>query len=211
MAKEKKSKHLDAFIQTVKDEFKGAYRKYPELTILAVNNAGVAAAIEKRFEDGAAIINVRQLEYDFFTGLHNLVFEFAAGIKDLGAKGSNAFLAILDADGGLVGLLDPFEPAQPNNHVPPVPAAGGSETDQPFVLARPSRSQEITFSEEDLMPAQVRSRAFLERLKASPISVRLEDGDVEYYSRCPYTTRTPNDYWTDYQTDECSLPPTILA
>ncbi|MGH7905800.1 MAG: hypothetical protein ACREP6_04155 [Candidatus Binataceae bacterium] len=205
MAKGKRSKHLEAFIQSIKDEWKGTFRSHPDLTILALQEDRVLDAIERRFESQAAITEVRQLDYDFYTGLHNLVFEFTPDQANLGARGSNAFLAILDCNGKLITLIDPFDPVQPNKFVPPLPDNG----EQPFVLDRRSMSQEVTFSDEDMYPLQVRSHAFFQRIKAGGTAVTA--GDVGYYSKCPYTTRTPNDYWTDYQTDECSLPPVIFT
>jgi hypothetical protein len=205
MPKGKRSKQLENVIQSIKAEWRGTFRRHPELTILALQDDRVLDAIDRRFESQAAITGVRQLDYDFYTGLHNLVFEFAPNQQDLGARGADAFLAILDSNGKLVALVDPFDPIQPSKFVPPLP----DKSEQPFVLDRPSVSHEVSFSDEDMYPLQVRSRAFFQRIKAGGTAVKA--GDVEYYSKCPYTTRTPNDYWTDYQTDECSLPPTILA
>ena len=80
---------------------------------------------------------VRQLDYNFHTGLHNLVFEFAPNRSDLGSLAPNAFLAILDSNGKVIAVVDPFDAVQPNKFVPPLP----TESERPFVLARPSSRQ----------------------------------------------------------------------
>lgn len=205
MAKTKHSKHLEAFIQSVKDEWKGTFRKFPDLTILVLQDAQVTAAIEKRFEDQAGISNVRQLDYDFYSGLHHLVFEFTPRLADLGHRASNAFLVIADGNGKVIAVIDPFDPIQPNAFVPPLPPA----SEQPFVLDRPSIAGEVTFSDLDLYPLQVRNSAFFQRIRVGGSGIM--GGDVEVYTKCAYTTRTPNDYWTDWQNDDCGLPDDILV
>ena len=201
MAKTNKSKQLEAFIQLIKDDWKGTFRKFPDITILALQDDQVCAAIDKRFKDEAAITAVRQLDYDFYTGLQNLIFEFAPRLADLASAQKNAFLAIIDSNGKVLAVVDPYDPVQPNKFVPPLP----KESEQPFVLARPSVTAEVSFSDEDMYPLQVRDRAFFARIRGGG------GGDVEVYTKCAYTTRTPNDYWTDYQNDDCGLPGPILA
>ncbi len=198
------SKELEAFIQSIKEEWKGAFHKSPDLTILVLKDERIVAAIEKRFLEHAAVTKVRQLDYDFYTGLFNLVFEFSRGTGNLGRPGLDAFLAIVDSNGKVIGVVDPFDPEQPNIFVPPLPSA----SEQPFVLDRPS--QNVTFSDGEMYPAQVRSREFMQRLQIGGGGV-MWPGDPEAYTKCAYTTRTPNDYWTDYQNDDCGLPTTILA
>jgi hypothetical protein len=205
MAENKRSKYVEAFIQSVKDEWKGAFRKFPDLTILALQDERVIGAIEKRFKDQAGITNVRQLDYDFYTGLHNIVFEFSPRLADLGTRGANAFMAVLDCNGKVIALIDPFDPVQPNVFVPPLP----QESEQPFVLHCPSVSADLTFSEQDMYPVQVRNRAFFERIRGGGTGVI--GGDIEIYTKCAYTTRTPSDYWTDWQSDDCGMDETILT
>jgi hypothetical protein len=200
-----RSKHLEALIQSVKDEWKGTFRKFPDLAIFAVQDEQVGAAIERRFKKEAGISAVRQLEYNFHTGLHNLVFEFAPRLADLGTRPANAFLAIVDGNGKVIAVVDPFDPVQPNKFVPPLP----TESEQPFVLARPSVTAEVNFTDQDMYPVQVRNRAFFQRISVGGSGVM--GGDVEIYTKCAYTTRTPSDYWTDYQNDDCGLPDDILA
>jgi hypothetical protein len=199
MAKPKISTHVEALIRAIKEEWQGGYRKSPDITVLALKDKEVIAAIEKRFSDQARVTNIHQLEYNFYTGLHNLVFEFSGGVQPFGKPGTDGFLAILDSKGQLIGMVDPFDPIQPNKFMPPLP----TESEQPFVLDRPS--EEIAFSDAEMYPLQVRSREFMERLKVNGTHF----GDVIILTRCPYTTRTPSDYWTDYQNDECGMPDDI--
>lgn len=203
MAKSEKSQHLQSLIQSVKDQWKGTFRKFPDLTVLVLQDDTVCAAIEKRFGLGAGISNVRQLDYDFYTGLHHLVFEFGPSPANLAAA-SNAFMVIADSYGKLIALVDPFDPVQPNKFVPPLP----QESEQPFVLAQPS--SEVTVTDQDMYPVQVRSRSFFNRIGGIG-GIGVID-DVEIYTKCAYTTRTPSDYWTDYQNDDCGMPDdTILT
>jgi hypothetical protein len=204
MAKNKPSSHLQAFLQTIKDEWKGLYRKFPDLTIFALRDDDVVAAIEKRFAEKASIKTVRQLDYDFYTGLHNLVFDFAPTLSDLGTRASDAFLVIIDSKGKVIAVIDPFDPVQPNVFVPPLPA----ESEQPFVLDRPSAAAEVTFSDQQLYPIRVRSRAFFQRLRIGGIGIA--PGDPEIYTKCSYTTWTPVGYVADWNTDDCGLPSDIL-
>ena len=206
MAKTKHSAHFDAFLKTIKGEWKGLYRKFPDPTIFALEDQHVIAAVEKRFEEKSAIRNVRQLDYDFYTGLHNLVFEFAPVLADLGTRATNAFLVILDSNGKVVALVDPFDPVQPNIFVPPLP----TESEQPFVLDRPSATTEITYSDQQLYPVQVRSRAFFQRLRIGG-GIGIAPGDPEIYTMCDYMTRTPVGYMSDRATDDCGLPTDILV
>ena len=122
MAAGSKSKHLEAFIQSIKDEWKGAFRKYPDLTILALQEDVFVGAIERRFADNAAITNVRQLDYDFYTGLFNLVFEFARGARISEGRELTPFWRLWTATGRRSALLtrsirssriSSFRPCQP--------------------------------------------------------------------------------------------------
>lgn len=200
MAKPKRSKHMEGLIQIVKDEWKGLHRKSPDLTVFALQDDRVVAAIEERFSDQARITNIRELEYNFHTGLHNLVFEFIAGIGNLGKLGSDAFLVILDGNGQVVALVDPFDPTQPNKFVPPLPTI----SEQPFVLDRPYEGDKVSPTDEQLLPMQVRSRGFLERL-------RVADVIAINGTKCDYATQTPGDWKSDRTSDDCAPDDTILT
>ncbi len=113
MATNRKSKHLQAFIELVKEEWKGTFRKHPDITLLALRDDGVCAALEMRFGDDVALSAVRQLEHDFYTGLHHLVFEFAAKAGDLVPDGSQRGpRRSSTATEKLVAVVDPFDPVQ---------------------------------------------------------------------------------------------------
>jgi hypothetical protein len=204
MAERKLSRQLEATIQSIKDEWKSSYRKSPELTIFALRDGAVIDAIEKRFSDKASIAAVRGLEYNFYTGLHNLIFEFTGGVGHAGKVGTDAFLAILDGDGNIVALVDPFDPVQPNKFVPPLPTQG-ADNEQPFVLDRPRA--DVAIGEQEMYPSQVRSREFLQRLMIDP------GGPIITQTNCDYTTWTPVGYQRDNAPDDCGVPDpgTILA
>lgn len=205
MAKSRKSQHLQSLIQSVKDEWKGTYRKFPDLTIMVLQDDAVCAAIEKRFAAEAAILDVRQLDYDFLSGLHHLIFEFGPSRSKLGVA-ANALLVIADGFGKVIAVVDPFDPVQPNKFVPPLP----QETEQPFVLARPSATPAVSFSDEDMHPLQVRSSSFFQRLKAGGSSFMPDDITINT-TKCSYTTQTPGDYWRDWDNDDCAGEDAILT
>jgi len=192
---------LEALVQSIKDEWKEPYRKSPDSTIFALQDYRVTAAIEKRFANQASITNIRQLEYDFHTGLLSLVFEFMAGVGDLGKLGSDAFLAVLNGDGQVVAVVDPFAPEQPNKFVPPLP----TESEQPFVLDRSYVGDEISPTQEEMFPMQVRSREFMTRLNLAP-DVIIING-----TKCDYATQTPGDWKSDRTADDCAPDGPILA
>ena len=201
MAKQKRSPHLEALIRSIKGEWKGRYRKSPDLAIFALQDERVTAAIEMRFAEQASITNIRQLEYDFRTGLHNLVFEFMWGVGNLGKLGSDAFLVILDGNGKVVALVDPFDPVQPNKFVPPLPG----ESEQPFVLDRAYVGEDVGRTDEELFPMQVRSREFMNRLKLAPDIIVINE------TVCDYATQTPGDWKSDRTSDDCAADESILT
>lgn len=200
MEKPKRSQHLEVLIQSIKDEWKGLYRKSPDLTIFALQDDRVTDAIEKRFAEQASITNIRQLEYNFRTGLHNLVFEFMAGLGNLGRLGTDAFLVVLDGNGKVVALVDPFDPTQPNRFVPPLP----TESEQPFVIDRPYEGDKVSPTAEQMLPMQIRSREFMARLSLAPDDFRING------TKCDYATQTPGDWWSDRTTDDCAPDEPIL-
>jgi hypothetical protein len=202
----KQSGHLQALIRSIKDEWKGKYRKFPDQTILALQDERVLEAIEKRFEAQVGISDIRQLDYDFYSGLHNLVFEFAPSTAAVHA--ANAFLVILSSTGKVVALVDPFDPVQPNISVPPLP----KDSEQPFVLDRPSGTGDIAFSDQQLYPVQVRSREFFQRINArTGRGIGVGDGDIWIWTTSYYTTWTPVGYMRDWMDDDSGLPTTVLV
>jgi hypothetical protein len=201
MEKPKRSPHLKALVQSIKDEWKGTYRKSPDLTIFALQDGRVTAAIEKRFADQASITNIRELEYNFQTGLLHLVFEFMWGVGNLARLGSDAFLVVLDGNGKVISVVDPFDPMQPNKFVPPLPR----ESERPFVLDRPYVGDDVRPTDEEMYPMQVRSREFMARLKLRPDVIIINE------TKCDYATQTPGDWKSDRTNDDCAPEDPILT
>ncbi|MGH7905801.1 MAG: hypothetical protein ACREP6_04160 [Candidatus Binataceae bacterium] len=203
MARSSRSKHLQDFIDTIRGDWKGTFRKFPDQTVFALQDERVIDAIEKRFTQGIGVNTVRQLDYDFYTGLQNVIFEFAASALGPGFPRANAFLTILDSNCKVHAVIDPFDPGQPNKFVPPLP----QDTEQPFVLDRPSVSKEISLSDAQMYPLQVRSRAFFERLKAGGNRITIEPTIL---TLCSFQTWSPYGTVPDFTIDDCGEP-TILV
>jgi len=226
MAKSKKSAHLENLFKVLKQDWESPFHKYPDTALFSLADPRVTAAIETRFAREAGIAAIRALPFDFLTGLNTLCFEFAASAKGLGPALSDAFLVVLDAQCKVVGLIDPFDPVQPSRYVPPLPAGTGLEAEarsdagtdagigaggeQPFVLARPSATHTLTFSDQELYPVQVRSRAFFKRLTAGGHGLVVGDDIFINATMCDYFTSTPQDNRSDRSSDDCAEAP-ILA
>jgi len=103
-------------------------------------------------------------------------------------------------------LRDPFDPAQPNTSVPPLP----NEGELPFVLYQPSESENLIFSEQEMFPEQVRSREFFKKLTAAAGSDWPPEGWTE--TACSYWTHTLvcKDAYNDKNADD-SGPTIIIA
>jgi hypothetical protein len=200
--KKKRSSALEAFFKSLQADWKGLYRKFPDQTIFVLSDERVVEAIEKRFAQQASIKDIRQLDYDFYSGLVPLCFEFAPTLGDLGTRLANAFLVILDGSSKVIALIDPFDPVQPNVFVPPLP----QQSEQPFVLNRPSAAKHVSFSDEALYPIQVRSRAFFERLRGRGVFP-----DPRNFTSSSYQTWTPEGAFTDTIVDDCGPDTPILT
>jgi hypothetical protein len=205
MADKTKSERLLAFMRRIGDDWKGTFRQFPDQTAMALQDDNVLEALEKRFAAEANLRTVRALNYDFYSGLHNLIFEFAPGAATLDPSSADAFLTIMDAKGKVIAVVDPFDSRQPNKFVPPLPEV----SEQPFVLERPSVAQGVRLSAEQLYPAQVRSRAFFERLQGGGAGVI--PIDLNHWTYCSYQTWTPYGSVLDTVIDDCGQEPWILA
>jgi len=197
-AKDKHSKPLQDLIGLIKRDWEGACRKYPDQTAFALHDDRVLAALEQRFAAEIGVRAIRPLNYEFCTGLHYLVFDFAPRGASLIPDATASFLTILDGTGKVIAVVDPFDPVQPNKFVPPLP----SEGEQPFVLDRPTESRHVRFSDEAMYPIQVRSRAFFERLRGGgvmpgPII------DINSWTMCQWDTWTPYGTAVDAMVDDC--------
>ena len=96
--------------------------------------------------------------------LNFICFEFSPPNQNI--IGNDCFLAIVNGDCKVVGIVDPFDSKQPNNWVPPLPEKENSESAiaTPFALARPSATENLTFTSQQLFPMEVRTTEFFARL-----------------------------------------------
>ena len=205
MAAPKPPAALQELFDFLENDWKGLYRKYPDQAVFALGDKRVSAALRKRFEQDAAVHDIKAFQYNFQTGLNSFYFEFRTAKLGVHLSPPDTFLVLMDSACKVVGLIDPFDPTQPNAFMPPLPKEG----EQPFVLSRPSITDDLAYREQEILPLQMRSREFFRRLADR----RGGGADlIEIYgTTCNYTTRTPGDYWPDNnRVDDCGFPP-ILA
>jgi hypothetical protein len=119
-------------------------------------------AVTTRLEGGATVTGIHDLGYNFYTGLIHVFFEFTptGGV----ALTRDAILVIFDSEQQVVGIVDPFDPDQPNRFIPSLPQRG----EQPFVLARPQSAEGLFFSPQALYPRDVADREFFRKLQMRP-------------------------------------------
>jgi hypothetical protein len=147
---------IDDIIAALKEDAQAPFPKYPSQALPALRNGAVVERLSRRLDAGTKLRGVRALDYDFQTGLNRLCcFEFEAPL----GRGKDT-LVLLDHNCDLVGIVDPFDPDQPNRMIPPLSTIGGA---MPFILERPSASRDLPFNEEDLAPQDSRARAFMAR------------------------------------------------
>lgn len=206
MAQNQKSTRIEELRTILKKDWKGLHRKYPDQAAFALSDERVTKAIEKRFENNGTIKEIRSLQYDFFTGLNRICFEFTPTTGSVGLPSPDAFLVIMDSNCKVVSMIDPFDPVQPNSFVPPLPPKEG---EQPFVLSRPSRTEDLVFKDQEIHAVQVRSREFFERLTSggSP-GVAMDDAIIQ--TKCDYTTHVACGYRSDRTNDDCGSPDDII-
>jgi hypothetical protein len=202
MAQNKVPEPVRNLFKILADDWKTLDGKYPDQAIFALADKRVSAALETRFDEKASLKGIRPLPYNVGSGLNSIYFEFTSEAKRGEILSPNAFLVLLDGNCKVVAIVDPFDPEQPNAFTPPSFSRG----EQPFVLARPSVTEELVFSETDLTAVRMRSREFFMRIGSGG------GGDVEVYTTCTYYTSTllGRDGYNDRTTDDCGLP-TILA
>ncbi len=138
------------------------HRRYPDQAIHALRNDDVVKAIERRLGGGHTLSAIRDRGYSFLSGLVQISFEFTSrgGI----GLSADAILVITNPACEVVGLVDPFDPAQPNTLLPALPPHG----DTPFVLAQPSCADEVLQDATNLYPSEVRCREFFEKIGLRP-------------------------------------------
>jgi hypothetical protein len=160
---------IENLLELLKKDSSAKHPKYPGQSAFALKDARVVKAVRRKLEDHAALTAIHALEYDFFGGLNRIVFDFS---PPQGASlEPTAILVIMDHACNVVGVVDPFDPAQPNPVLPALPAkteqtvpVTAEEGEVPFVLARPSGSKGVPFTQVDLYMLQVRNGAFLRGL-----------------------------------------------
>lgn len=152
----------DSFTQLMKAlqiDRSSRHPQFPDQAEHALRDERVAQGIENRLEKGAALTGIQALGYNFATGLIHIYFEFmpAGGL----ALKQDAVLVVLDSENRVVGVVDPFDPVQPNRFVPQLPKRG----DQPFVFARPTASQNLFFGAAELDLRDAANREFYRKLQ----------------------------------------------
>lgn len=210
MSKNEASSLIKELRTLLENDWKGRYRKYPDQALFALADERVTKAIEKRFEKNGTIKEIKSLDYDFYAGFNRICFEFMPTTGSTGLPSPDAILVIMDSSCKIVGIHDPFDPVQPNRFIPPLPPKVG---EQPFVLSRRSKAEDLTFNDEEMTAVQVRGREFFERLasgsdreffeRPASGSDRGEAGVwVNLATGCPYTTHFSCHYKTDHLVDD---------
>ena len=153
---------IEELRELLKNDIASRHPRFPKQSFFALKDERVVKPIRHRLESGGTLTAIKILEYDFFSGLNRIYFEFAP-LQPLGIR-PGAILVVMDGACNVVGVVEPFDPTQPNPTVPPLPekseqASGRGEF--PFVLARPSDSKNLPFTEVDLYVLQVRNHNFL--------------------------------------------------
>lgn len=160
------TEHIAQLLDFLKQDQTSRYPKYPVQAMYALKDERVANTIAERLQKNGTLTNITALSYSFSTGLIPICFEFTRpGIAGLGPT---ALLVLLDHRCNVVGIIDPFDPAQPNPTLPPLPKTG----EQPFVLSRPSAAGIV--SGELLYSREARTREFFRELRM-PKGVRPRD------------------------------------
>ena len=147
--------------------------RYPDQALYALLDKRVEEGINRRLDAGARLTGVHALRYSFTTGLNQLYFEFApAGGVSLAP---DAVLALLDGSCRVIGVVDPFDPTQPNQVLPPLPTGGLL----PFVMARPSVQGKVVFGAAELSERHAASHEFFRSLsRRTPRSdLGIENGE----------------------------------
>lgn len=136
--------------------------RYPAQALLALRSQTCVAAIEKRIAGGQTVIDVRPLPYYGPAGLLFVVFDF--GPPAMLGQGKSAILTILTGDAKVVGIVDPFDTDRPNPAMASLPPAEIVGSPLPFALSRPSATETVRFSREQMGPTEARTRSFFQDL-----------------------------------------------
>jgi hypothetical protein len=194
-----RSENVRALINRLRDDWTALYGKYPDQALFALGDDRVADAIERQFEEKARLSNIKALPYNFETGLNSIIFEFTSSGT---LNEPHSFMIMMDGNCRVVAIIDPFDPIRPNAFAPQSSALG----ERPFVLARPSATENVAFNDAEFLSLRMRSREYFMRLPGG-------GGDVEIYTTCTYYTQTNlgRDHYNDRTNDDCGLPGPIIA
>lgn len=120
----------------------------------------MVSAIQERIDNGLTLSNIKTLGLDALTGMIRFYFEFSKSTGGINLSPDNV-LVLMNHLGEVVGVVAPFDPDHPNPLAPPF----GEVADKPFALARPSVTERIKVTAEDLKPREVRTRRFLSNIQ----------------------------------------------
>jgi len=204
---------LSDLLAALEADAAAAFPRFPAQAQLALRDDRVVEAINARADDGQTVIDIRPLPYHASSGLLFVVFEF--GPVSMLGQGRQALLVVLTGTAKVLGILDPFDPRQPNPAMPPQPRQLSEDLAVPFALSRPSATESMRFSAEELAPVESRTNAFLQRVGVGGTAGGLGGGGFaqDGTTRTQITTQTVYHHggWTpgpftwkeiDYQLDE---------
>ena len=208
--------------ESLSEEKNKPFRRWPAQALRALDDEKVVSSIERRFSDGQTLSEIREIGYMPQTGLNHTLFMFSGEMLGIERTG---ILVMTDGNCGVVGIIERFDPVQPNPLWPPN-INSQLETDErqtdmisnadgvPFILREPTISGTVRFRETDLEPFAKRTSSFLRRIGmyASAISDNTTDSSwsTEECTGCAQTN-FPNDIQcdrecitvTDTEADDC--------
>jgi hypothetical protein len=203
--------HITELTNLLENDQASSHPKYPVQALLALNDERVARMVVEYLQNNNTLLNISSLGYSFYTGLIPISFEFMR-LGGIGLRPA-AFLVLLNHKCEVVGIVNPFDPVQPNPKLPSLPKTG----EQPFALSRPSNAEHTIVSSEQLYPREVRNKEFFQRLSIPIKALNISPGDPPD-TVCTYTTFSRTGSWTtseptgfpvtvdsvhlDYETDE---------
>jgi hypothetical protein len=205
---------IEELMTALQEDASTRFPRFPAQALLALRDDRVVEAVVTRLELGQNVTDVRSLPYHGPSGLLFVYFNFNSA--QLLTAGERAVLVILDSAAHVVGLVDPFDPRQPNPVIGARPGSISADEPAPFVLSRPSATDTVRFTADDLEPVHNRTQAFLARIGGGPLGAGGFGGGVlgdDGTTRTQIRTRTeylhggwtPGEFhWveTDYQNDE---------
>jgi hypothetical protein len=175
-------KVIEELYDHLKDDYTSLKPRYPKSAIQAGRDKRVIEALKKRFENNQVLIDIRSLEFSYSTGLDHVYFEFEP--KPPIALDRDTFLVLIDQYSNVVGIVDPYDPNQPNKFFPPLGKLQRTCGGLPFVLDRPSVTEGPATDERgitDLYSKEFYNRV-LEWQKSMSSEIRDKKGKI--YLRC---------------------------